>query len=304
MDRWIETPIVGGLGWRIETAIFGADRRSVVSGSESADERVIGTDEAGKGPVVGPMVAAAVLAAPARLPAVADSKRLTAARRAELAEELREGAGVRAGVAVVPTAVIDDPTTDMNGVTVAAQAAAVRELLARSGSTPSATDDAGRSLVADAGDTDEARFGRRLREAITQPASAPVTDPRIETYPFGNDSSDGEPAGGGITSGETTGDERPDAALEVTAAHGADDDYPIVSAASIVAKLERDRLVEAIDGRYDRPVGSGYPSDGTTRAFLREFVREQGRLPECARESWATAQDVLDAASQSALDEF
>jgi len=51
-------------------------------------------------------------------------------------------------------------------------------------------------------------------------------------------------------------------------------------------------------------VGSGYPSDPTTRAFLAGYVEEHGELPDCARTSWSTCDDVLAAARQSTLGEF
>ena len=76
-----------------------------------------------------------------------------------------------------------------------------------------------------------------------------------------------------------------------------------MAAASVVAKVERDAAVADIAAEYG-DVGSGYPSDPTTRAFLRRYVDEHGRLPECARESWQTSRDVLAAAEQSALDSF
>lgn len=51
---------------------------------------VAGVDEVGRGPLAGPVTAAAVILDPSRLPAgLDDSKRLSAARRAALAEELR-----------------------------------------------------------------------------------------------------------------------------------------------------------------------------------------------------------------------
>ncbi|WP_251341563.1 ribonuclease HII [Haloplanus halophilus] len=117
---------------------------------------VIGADEAGKGPVLGPMVAAAVRApADAIPPGVDDSKRLTADRRADLAAALRADDAVAVGVGVVTPARIDDPETDMNGLTVAAQAEAVGAV--------AGDDDA---VVVDAGDVDADRFGRRVRDAL------------------------------------------------------------------------------------------------------------------------------------------
>lgn len=52
-----------------------------------------GVDEAGRGPLAGPVVVAAVLLDPARpVPGLADSKRLTARRRCLLAQAVRERA--------------------------------------------------------------------------------------------------------------------------------------------------------------------------------------------------------------------
>jgi ribonuclease HII len=87
----------------------------------------LGVDEAGKGPVLGPMVAAAVLASPTSLPAdVDDSKRLSPERREALDEAIRGTEGVAVGVAFVEPGEIDRPDTDMNTLTVRAQARAVR----------------------------------------------------------------------------------------------------------------------------------------------------------------------------------
>jgi ribonuclease HII len=52
-----------------------------------------GIDEAGRGPLAGPVVAAAVVLAPCQgLPGVRDSKQLSPARRAELAVSIRQAA--------------------------------------------------------------------------------------------------------------------------------------------------------------------------------------------------------------------
>ena len=57
--------------------------------------RVAGVDEVGRGPLSGPVVAAAVRLDPAKVPAgLNDSKKLTAPRRTALFEEIRAGADV------------------------------------------------------------------------------------------------------------------------------------------------------------------------------------------------------------------
>ena len=62
-------------------------------GIEEGRIRVCGVDEAGRGPLAGPVCAAAVILDPARpIPGLRDSKQLTAARREALAEAIRERA--------------------------------------------------------------------------------------------------------------------------------------------------------------------------------------------------------------------
>lgn len=134
-----------------------------------------GVDEAGKGPVLGPMVAACVVADPADLPAdVDDSKRLSPARREALAATLREDDAVTVGVTRVGVERIDDPATDMNSLTVAAHAEALAAAL---GDDPG--DHAG---VVDAGDVDAARFARRVVDAAPGDLSVTAEHGADETH--------------------------------------------------------------------------------------------------------------------------
>ena len=76
------------------------------TGSHAARGFVAGVDEAGRGPLAGPVVAAAVILDPAsRIEGLGDSKRIPAARREELCLEIRERAlscaVARAGVDVI-----------------------------------------------------------------------------------------------------------------------------------------------------------------------------------------------------------
>ena len=77
------------------------------AGRSGAGRLVAGVDEAGRGPLAGPVVAAAVILDPmVRIEGLADSKRLSAQRRAELDLEIRESA-LSCAVARVGVDVID-----------------------------------------------------------------------------------------------------------------------------------------------------------------------------------------------------
>ncbi|HHX99936.1 MAG TPA: ribonuclease HII [Methanothermobacter sp.] len=78
--------------------------------------------------------------------------------------------------------------------------------------------------------------------------------------------------------------------VKVVAEHKADDRYPIVSAASIIAKVERDRAIQKIKKKY-KDVGSGYPSDPKTIKFLKTIP--PGDLPDFIRRSWATVERIM-----------
>lgn len=70
---------------------------------------IAGIDEAGRGPLAGPVVAAAVhFPRGAKIPRVNDSKKLTAKEREELDGAIRGVAGVRIGVAEVGPETIDE----------------------------------------------------------------------------------------------------------------------------------------------------------------------------------------------------
>ena len=67
----------------------------------------------------------------------------------------------------------------------------------------------------------------------------------------------------------------------------ADVNYPVVSAASILAKVRRDLLVSnlrEIHGDF----GSGYPSDPKTVAFIKSWFQENVLPPPYMRGSWKT----------------
>ena len=78
----------------------------------------------------------------------------------------------------------------------------------------------------------------------------------------------------------------------VTARHKADDTYPVVSAASILAKVTRDRIISEISEEFGENIGSGYPSDPVTIAFIEKWLKEKGCTPKHTRNSWDTVKNL------------
>jgi ribonuclease HII len=90
---------------------------------------------------------------------------------------------------------------------------------------------------------------------------------------------------------------------EVVSEHNADQTFKVVSAASIVAKVTRDRAITALSKKYGE-IGSGYPSDPVTIAFLSAYIDEHKCPPPIARKSWKTVTAMLGKKQQSQLSQF
>jgi len=202
--------------------------------------RICGVDEAGRGPVLGPLVVAAVATddeESLRSMGVKDSKMLSRSRREAIYEEITSSQPFR--VVTRDAQLIDQDRTRMslNELEVRMFADAVAPL------QPAC-------LYADCADVNQTAFGHRVANLL--------------------------PPG-----------------TEVVSRHKADRDYPVVSAASIVAKVTRDRLMDLISEDMGMDLGSGYPSDSKTIAFLEKWIKDNGNPPLCARASWETTRQLL-----------
>lgn len=79
---------------------------------------------------------------------------------------------------------------------------------------------------------------------------------------------------------------------KVHSSHHADRRFPVVSAASIIAKVNRDRAIEKL--RLNHDVGSGYPSDSKTMEFIRRYIELHGFPPKFTRKSWKPVKIMLN----------
>ncbi|MGI0004241.1 MAG: ribonuclease HII [Candidatus Nitrosotenuis sp.] len=73
--------------------------------------------------------------------------------------------------------------------------------------------------------------------------------------------------------------------------HHADSTFVIVSAASIIAKVTRDRAIAKLNKEFD--LGSGYPSDSKTVEFVRDWFSKHGQVPDFVRKSWSPVKMLM-----------
>ena len=76
--------------------------------------------------------------------------------------------------------------------------------------------------------------------------------------------------------------------VEIVSEHKADRKYPIVSAASIIAKVERDKEIAELTNKFG-DFGCGYPTDPKTISFLQQCLEKLGEYPDFVRKSWKPA---------------
>ncbi len=80
--------------------------------------------------------------------------------------------------------------------------------------------------------------------------------------------------------------------IQIISEHKADAKYPVVSAASIIAKVERDNAIAELTDKYGQ-MGSGYPADPQTLEFLENWLKEEKEYPDFVRQSWKPAKKLL-----------
>ncbi len=82
--------------------------------------------------------------------------------------------------------------------------------------------------------------------------------------------------------------------------HKAESKYPVVAAASILAKVTRDNEIKELEKKYGI-IGPGYQSNPITQKFIKENFDKH---PEIFRKSWSTWKNQDNTKKQKKLDEF
>jgi len=214
---------------------------------------ICGVDEAGRGPVMGPLVVCGVSIEGdevLRKLGVKDSKKLSRSKREELSGKIQNVIS-RVEIIEVAASEIDILREEMtlNQLEVKVFASIIKSL------------DPEIAYV-DAADVDEQRFAKDIRDEM------------------------------GVH------------AINIVSEHKADDTYPVVSAASILAKVRRDAEVRRIEGEIGEPIGSGYASDPVTIRFIESWLARHDTLPPHTRKSWDTSSRLVNLKAIKKLDRY
>ena len=212
--------------------------------------RRIGIDEAGRGPVIGPLVVGALRVPEVDLhllhdAGVTDSKLLSESKREELDAWIREQTERRDWafeLHISQPAEIDRAMamTNLNDHEVSLFASLARKLQTEGGGV----------LQLDACDVDARRFGNNVAS-------------RLNGWPWDGWVMDSQ--------------------------HGADLHCLAVAGASILAKVARDKAIGELSAQIGINLGSGYPSDPTTMEALPSLI-EGEEPHDCLRWGWKTVE--------------
>ena len=218
---------------------------------------IAGVDDAGRGPIIGPLVIAGVLVPDEQQKelkalGVRDSKLLTPGLRTQLDAKIRATA---AKVSLVEAQPKEIDECVLHG----GRLRRLNYLEARM-MADVLSDLAPAEAYVDASDVNEARYGADIREFLPESLKG----------------------------------------MRIVSEHHADRTFPVVSAASIIAKVRRDALVEQLRNQYG-DFGSGYITDPKTMSFLRRWRQTHPEYPAIVRMSWKTIRELEGEVGQTRL---
>lgn len=84
-----------------------------------------------------------------------------------------------------------------------------------------------------------------------------------------------------------------------------DESVIVVGAASIIAKVERDKAIKELEREIGEPIGVGYSHDQTTINFVEKLIKQtKGNLPDYVRKSWVTTELLMEKSFQRKVKDF
>ncbi|MBI4152443.1 ribonuclease HII [Candidatus Woesearchaeota archaeon] len=221
------------------------------------DKIIIGTDEAGRGPVLGPLVMAALAFKESDIQrlewlGVKDSKMLSSEVRENLFERIREIVHDFRIEVIEPDAIdlsLEDASTNLNWLEADTTARLVGEM------------DADRIII-DCPSPNIPAYRNYLLQKLPKKV--------VEK-------------------------------AEVIVEHKADVNHIVVAAASIIAKVLRDRAIENTRREIGIDFGSGYMSDPKTKDFLEKY---HDKYPGLFRKKWQPYKNAEERKKQKTLGEY
>lgn len=201
---------------------------------------ICGVDEAGRGPMIGPLVVAGIAIEKSKIKKLAeigvrDSKKLTPLAREKMYKQITRIVDDYAVSKITPKQIdVHVLKHQLNHLEAIQMAKIIRKL------QPSVS-------YVDSCDVNATRFGQVLAKL--------AKTGKIKSY------------------------------------HHADSRFLVVSAASIIAKVTRDRAIAKLNESFE--IGSGYPSDAKSVQFVREWFCKHGQMPDFIRKSWAPVKLVV-----------
>lgn len=222
---------------------------------------IAGIDEAGRGPVIGSMIVCAYACNEENESellklGVKDSKMLTAQKREELYDPI---------LALGKASVVERTAADLN---LAMDRASLNDIEAKQMA------EALKGL-----ETTVQGSGKKTKKAHATPnpierAYIDTPDPTLSTF---------ERRLKRFYKGTT----------KLVLSHKADQKYPVVSAASVIAKVTRDATIQKIKDEVGEDFGSGYSHDARTVAFLKAHWTDKSHpMHAHVRSHWATAKNL------------
>jgi len=236
---------------------FEATGQTVECAVKEMGRSVAGVDDAGRGPIIGPLIIAGVLMDEERIrelvmAGVKDSKLLTPESRSDLARKI--------GRIALKISYDELSPSEIDEVVLKAKKLQKLNLL-------------------------EAKsMAKVIAELKPEAAWVDASDVKPERY------------------AHQILDELPSSLRRIVlvSEHKADRKYPVVSAASIMAKVRRDATISALWEEYGN-FGSGYVTDPVTIKFLKEWRRTHDEYPPIVRKSWKTLREIESDLTQTRL---